>query len=209
MGEPVLSNEVIRRAREFHGHSCPGLAVGLRAAEAALIHLGPRSADEELTAVVETDMCGADGIQFVTGCTFGKGNLIHHDYGKNVFTFYRRSEPKALRVATRPDAFGPHRDEAAELRVKAGREGLNAAEQARLRQLIDERIEWIMAAPLEELFDLQPIEGRPPRRARIFASLTCEDCGEQMMETRSRRYDGLTLCIPCFDRRERREEPTT
>ena len=47
----------------------------------ALREMG-RAADEEIVAVVETDMCGVDAIQFLTGCTFGKGNLIHRDWGK-------------------------------------------------------------------------------------------------------------------------------
>jgi formylmethanofuran dehydrogenase subunit E len=63
------------------------LASGIRAAEWALTELCARSHDEELVAVVETDMCGVDAIQYLTGCTFGKGNLIHKDYGKNAFTY--------------------------------------------------------------------------------------------------------------------------
>ncbi|MDQ3401020.1 MAG: TraR/DksA C4-type zinc finger protein, partial [Chloroflexota bacterium] len=33
-------------------------------------------------------------------------------------------------------------------------------------------------------------------------SLTCEDCDESTMETRTRRFGGRTLCIPCFERAE-------
>jgi formylmethanofuran dehydrogenase subunit E len=28
-------------------------------------------------------MCAVDAIRFLTGCTFGKGNLVHLDHGKN------------------------------------------------------------------------------------------------------------------------------
>lgn len=45
-----------RKAAEFHGHMCPGLAIGVRAAELALTEIGPHSTDEEVVAVVETDM---------------------------------------------------------------------------------------------------------------------------------------------------------
>ncbi|GAC1326224.1 MAG: hypothetical protein NVSMB2_25170 [Chloroflexota bacterium] len=45
-----------RQAAAFHGHMCPGLAIGVRAAELALTEIGPHSADEEVVAVVETDM---------------------------------------------------------------------------------------------------------------------------------------------------------
>lgn len=55
-------------------------------------------------AIVETDMCGVDTIQFMTGCTFGKGNLVHRDHGKNAYTFVRRSDGRAVRVSIRADA---------------------------------------------------------------------------------------------------------
>ena len=45
-----------REAATFHGHMCPGLAIGVRAAELALRDIGPHSGDEEVVAVVETDM---------------------------------------------------------------------------------------------------------------------------------------------------------
>ena len=65
-----------------------------------------QAADEEVVALVETDMCGVDAIQYLTGCTFGKGNLIHKDYGKNAFTFYRRRDNKAVRMVARPTMYG-------------------------------------------------------------------------------------------------------
>ena len=27
----------------------------------------------------------------------------------------------------------------------------------------------------------------------------CDECGEMTMETRTRRFQGRTLCIPCFE----------
>ncbi|MDQ6947474.1 MAG: FmdE family protein, partial [Actinomycetota bacterium] len=97
----MIDTETTRRIVEFHGHMCPGLAMGIRAAEVALAEIGPHSTDEEVVAIVETDMCGVDAIQFLTGCTFGKGNLIHRDYGKNAYTFIRRSDGRAIRVSGR------------------------------------------------------------------------------------------------------------
>src|SRR5574341_67539 len=46
----------LRDAIQFHGHLCPGLALGYRVAKAALRELGAvRPQDEELVAVVESD----------------------------------------------------------------------------------------------------------------------------------------------------------
>lgn len=52
----TIGKELIEQAVEFHGHMCPGLAVGIRAAELALREIGPHSSDEEIIAIVETDM---------------------------------------------------------------------------------------------------------------------------------------------------------
>ena len=83
----------------FHGHSCPGLAVGYRMSRAAMDALSEmRSGDEQLVAIVENDACGVDALQCVTGCTFGKGNLIFRDFGKQVFTLYSRDSRKGVRV---------------------------------------------------------------------------------------------------------------
>ncbi len=69
----MIDQESVERVQQFHGHMCPGLAMGIRAAEIALERIGPHAGDEEVVAIVETDMCGVDGIQVLTGCTFGKG----------------------------------------------------------------------------------------------------------------------------------------
>ncbi len=71
----MIDQTTVADVTRFHGHMCPGLAMGIRAAEVALTEIGPHAEDEEVVAVVETDMCGVDAIQALTGCTFGKGNL--------------------------------------------------------------------------------------------------------------------------------------
>ena len=101
----MIDEETLDRVVEFHGHMCPGLAMGIQAAQIALREIGPHAKDEEVVAVVETDMCGVDAIQFLTGCTFGKGNLIHRDFGKNAYSFFRRSDGRAVRISVRPDAW--------------------------------------------------------------------------------------------------------
>jgi formylmethanofuran dehydrogenase subunit E len=194
----------IEGAKKFHGHTCPGLAIGIRAAEIALREIGPHSADEEIVAVVETDMCGVDAIQYLTGCTFGKGNLIHLDYGKNAFTFIRRSDGKALRIVTRPDALGPPNAEHQVLfeRLRSGE--ATPEERARFDALHGQRAQQALDAPEETLFEVRPVEPVVPARARIFTSLPCDICGEMTMETRTRRFQGRTVCIPCFQALERR-----
>jgi formylmethanofuran dehydrogenase subunit E len=50
--------EVVR----FHGHKCPGLALGYRAALIAMseVKASESSGDEEMVAILENDACGID-----------------------------------------------------------------------------------------------------------------------------------------------------
>lgn len=204
MAESAFREELIEETIKFHGHSCPGLALGIRAAELALAKLG-RASDEEIVAVVETDMCGVDAVQFLTGCTFGKGNLIHLDYGKNAFTFYRRSDGKGIRIVTKSRTSRDQDDELSALRKKMLKEKLTPEEQEKMEKGRAARVEWIMDADPEDLFEVKPAQGPIPKKARILQSLVCEACGEATMESRTRRFLGRTLCIPCFEAMEKRE----
>jgi formylmethanofuran dehydrogenase subunit E len=178
--------------------------MGIRAAEIALEEIGAHSADEEVVAVVETDMCAIDAIQFLTGCTFGKGNLIHRDYGKNTYTFIRRSDAKAIRVLTKPTAWGDPNDEHRRLFAKV-RAGTNTPEEkSRFQELHVAKAKRILDAPSEELFSVNEIETTPPKKARIHTSIECAECGEATMETRIRKFGGRDLCIPCFEKIEPR-----
>jgi len=87
-------------AIKFHGHECGGLTWGYKVAMFALEKLDfDRSSDEELVAIVENDSCAVDAIQVVTGCTFGKGNLIFLDHGKHVYTFFNRNTGRGIRIS--------------------------------------------------------------------------------------------------------------
>lgn len=195
----MTETKQLDRIIEFHGHMCPGLAMGIRAAEAALDNIGPHSSDEEVVAIVETDMCGVDAIQFMTGCTFGKGNLVHQDYGKNAYTFIRRSDGKAVRLSARPGGWGQRTSELESLLGKVGTRTATPEERQRFSELQKERTKHILGVALDELYDVREVDVEAPRPARIHASIPCESCGEPTMETRIRRLDGRELCPPCFD----------
>ncbi len=199
----TLSAEQIAKAVEFHGHECPGLTIGLRAAELCLRELGHND-QNPIVAVTETDMCGVDAIQALTGCTFGKGNLVHRDHGKMAFSFHRRSDGKALRALLRPDAYGPAGAEMRELMKKIVDGTAGEEDERRSRELRAQVQKAILDADLERLFSIEAIESLPPRPARILDSLPCAHCGESAMESRTRRFAGETLCIPCFEKVEQK-----
>jgi len=183
-------------AIQFHGHICPGLLIGVRAAELAQKQLGVgQDNDEELVAVVENDNCSVDAIQAILGCTFGKGNLVFKDYGKNAWTVISRNAGRAVRIAQKfGSTAGPASDRFREL---AGKPNLTQDEAAEKEALIGELFERIMSMPAEEIFTWQEVSAVPPERARIRKTVRCDLCGEGVMETRTSIRDGQTLCPEC------------
>ena len=199
----TYTSEQIENTIAFHGHSCPGLAIGIRAAELAHHRLGV--ADKaDLLAVVETDMCGVDAIQFLTGCTFGKGNLVHRDVGKMAFTFFDRVSGEGFRAILNPDQQAAIGDELRGLMKKVTTGRASTAEKARSKELRTDLQVRYMNADLDEMFVTAVPTFEMPRGARVMTSLACEACGEMTMESRTRRFDGKTLCIPCFGELEQK-----
>ena len=97
-GEFSMDKALWDKCVEFHGHECPGLVIGGKACEAAVKHLGISfSSDEQVVCVTENDACGVDAIQFLAGCSAGKGNLIFRNRGKMAFTFFRRDTGEGAR----------------------------------------------------------------------------------------------------------------
>jgi len=167
----------------FHGHLCPGLTIGYAAAKIALKKLKyKRANDEELLCITMTDSCAVDAIQFMTGCTLGKGNLIFQDFGKMVFVFIRRTKrgvTNGVRLSLNPHVMKKRLSAAA-------RKDKEAAALALLK------------VSLEKLFNVQTIQNYPlPERARIFPSKPCASCGKPTMEPRLRVEEGKLVCPEC------------
>lgn len=195
-----LSKETVEEIVEFHGHMCPGLAIGIRVGEAALREVGSHSRDEEIVAQVETDMCAVDAVQYLTGCTYGKGNLIHRDWGKNAFTFWRRSDGQSVRIVARPDALGGVDDEERRaLLAKVRADEATPEERERFGKLHLQRSQAVLDAPEETIVEIHPSTAPIPRGARIHRSVVCGSCGEATMETRIRLFEDRELCPPCFE----------
>lgn len=184
---------------DFHGHSCPGLAIGYRVAKAALERLGEiRSEDEELVAIVENDACGVDAIMYLTGCTLGKGNLLYRDYGKQVYTFGSRNKNKALRIAVKDQAWRGQEDpEFNQLRARIFGGNASEEDQKKFREHQERRTRTILEMPVDELLKIEIVDLKLPPKARIFASAVCAECGENVMEARARVKNGKIVCIPC------------
>jgi formylmethanofuran dehydrogenase subunit E len=168
------TRELMKKATMFHGHICPGIAIGVLAAKYALEHGFEHSPDEELVAVVETKDCSVDALQALMGTTYGKGNLIHKDYGKSNYNIYSRKNQKGVRLALKKNILG---------KKKLSR---------------DEKIQKLLSLEPENVFEIRTIEYDPPMMVQIEESVLCNICGELTMDSRMMNYQGKIMCIPCY-----------
>ena len=195
--EEILWSEDFKKCIDFHGHICPGVTIGFQAARVLMERLGVQKApDEELVAIVENDSCSADAIQIMTGCTFGKGNFIFKNYGKQAFSLIDRKREKAIRVCLLAGALEGD-PERLSLFEKVRTEKASPEEKDRYQQLQQGRIRNILDATAESLFKIEEISPDIPPKAMIMESGICDFCGESTKIDVLRKMDGKKACIPC------------
>ena len=192
-------SRLLRMNGMLHGHFCPFSAIGVKAAVRAVRELGVRSTGrEEVLAIVETNNCFSDGVQFVTGCSFGNNALIYRDFGKTAFTLARRNGD-GIRISVKADRVMEERSpEANHLFEKVVIErGGSEDDRKRLSELWAELSFSVLELPDEEVFDIKRVAVDVPAYARIFDSVKCSVCGENVMEPRARMKDGKPVCLAC------------
>ena len=194
----ILETELFKKCLDFHGHLCPGLSIGYQAAMAAMDWLEARRAeDEEVVAVVENDACGCDAIQVITGCTFGKGNFLHHDHGKMAFTFFSRQSGRGVRIARKATSDEPLSPEHRALLEKVREGTATDNERKSFRAHHEAASLRILDLQPQELFTITNVEVPIPPKARIEPSITCARCGEPTMATKILERDGEKICRGC------------
>jgi len=189
----------------FHGHACPGLAIGYRVTEKALQELGDKAEDEELVAVVENNSCAVDAIQVMAGCTFGKGNLIYKDYGKQVYTFIRRPSGEAVRIAVtwEPPCDKVETPEEKSMWKRYSDGDRSAEVMAVVQARKARKMQMVLESPASELFTVRRLTAPLPEAARIYPTRRCDHCHEKVMEPRTRKVGNRTLCVPCAEKKDR------
>jgi formylmethanofuran dehydrogenase subunit E len=140
-----------------------------------------RPEDEDLVAICETDACGVDAIQVIAGTTFGKGNLVIHDYGKHAFTFYNRKDGRAVRITFHGNETSEN-PEMMELRKKVFRGTSTEEESERFHALMHKATVDLLHAPAEKVMKIEQVMIDAPKKARIFTSITCECCCESFAD---------------------------
>ena len=173
-----MVDNILNELVKFHGHLCPGLMIGYKAALLSQKFGFIKSDDEEIIAIVENNSCSVDAIQYMLSCTFGKGNLFFKDYGKQVFTIIKRHSLNAIRISLKPEARkeNPNREEF-------------------LNFLLNNEAEKIFHY---KIFNFSQSE--LPEKAVIRKSVICDNCQEPTMENRIMKYKNNNYCIPCFNK---------
>lgn len=187
-------------AGELHGHFCPYLSLGVMGGVFAQRELGVASDGlEDVMAVVETNNCFTDGVQYVTGCTFGNNALVYRDYRKTAVTLAERGKPGVrIRVKDRESVLERY-PEARDLfeRVVAKRDATDE-ERRQFDETWPEVSFDIIGRPLQEFCEIETgVTVDLPDYAPIHDDVRCSECGEQVMAPKAVDQDGAAYCIPC------------
>jgi formylmethanofuran dehydrogenase subunit E len=188
--------EDFQECARFHGHVCPGLAIGYAAVKAGsrLLKLSAAE-DEEIVAFVENDSCAVDAVQVLLGCTFGKGNLIFRDWGKQVFTFLDRGAGRAVRVSLRERL--PHSDERHALKKKLDAGEATDAEKQLWGKLRKQAVTELISVDSDKYFEIREIQMEMPPHAQIVATRPCDICRESTTVNRLIEREGSLICREC------------
>jgi formylmethanofuran dehydrogenase subunit E len=198
------NREILDKALEFHGHRCWAIVAGVRVGLAALEKLGvKRSGGTQLYGIVETGeehggMCFGDGIQYTTGCTFGKGNIRKQPYGKLAFTLIEKDTNRAVRVVF-TNKLQKQIAESAFMQQRAA--GISPDEIPLKDQM--ELVNLVWNAPADEVLKIGEVYEYPGNwLPEVMGFRSCDSCGELTALAYLRVVGNQHVCIPCsgYDR---------
>ncbi len=192
--------ELLEIGVKFHGHKCPAMPMGLRAAMAAMNVLSvERSKDKELFVIAETGKghaagCFLDGIMTATGCTYGKSNIEKRYFNKMAFTLIDRQTGRAVRVSLKPDFF---EKALASPFVQQRKEGVPPQDIA--KEITDPLVERILSIDESAFLDIGEVHRFAIHKDKgIFTAKRCAACGELTFADKLRvTADNRLVCIPC------------
>jgi formylmethanofuran dehydrogenase subunit E len=191
--------QILLDALQFHGHKCWASTAGVRAGLAALRTLGVgRSGAKSLHVILENGyhhgaMCFGDGVQYTTGCTYGKGNIEKDPKGKLALILIDKERGKAVRVSYKPTLQEQIKASAFMQKRAAGVPPTEIPEDEQW-----ELVNLIWDAPEEDVLAIGPVmdyEWSGPEEIVRFA--VCAGCGELVAEPYMRLVEGEPLCMDC------------
>ncbi len=180
--------ELLEASTRKHSHLCPRQILGVRIGLAGLATLGLTTDDiarKRLLVIAETDGCFIDGLIAAIGCEFGHRTLRVEDYGKIAATFIDTKTERAYRIAPALDV----REKAYDY---APGESRHYFAQLQAYQVM----------PNDDLLTLREVNLTQPVSqivSRPGVRTNCALCGEEIINEREIRRDGMILCRACAD----------
>ena len=176
---------ILQESAARHDHLCPRQILGARIGLVGLDTLGfsEPPAKKRLLTIVETDGCFADGVEVATVCTVGHRTLRVEDYGKAAAVFVDVQTKRAVRVA-------PVMDVRERAYTYAPDETRHYFAQMQAYQIMPNE-EMFTVTEVQLTASIEAIVSRPGVR------VDCDVCGEEIMNEREVKQEGLTLCCAC------------
>jgi formylmethanofuran dehydrogenase subunit E len=191
--------QVLIDTLKFHGHRCWASVAGMRVGLAALRALDvKRSGGAQLYAIIETGeehggMCFGDGVQYTTGCTFGKGNLRKNPLGKLAVTVIDKDGERAVRVSYKPTL---QKQIAGSAFMQQRSAGISPDEISEEDQM--ELVDLVWNAPEGDILAVGPVFEYPCNwLPEVMGFAKCDQCGELVAHAYRRVVGDKIMCIPC------------
>lgn len=167
-----MNKNLWEKTAEFHGHKCPGLAIGYKVSLLALKHLDitDNIDDEDIVCIAETDACGVDAVQVILKATVGTGAMRIMYTGKQAFNIFNRKNGKNARFV------------------------LNDMQDFNTKE---DRMEYILSTDEEKLFTIKEVKMDFPEKAKIYNSYICAECGEKTAENAISLMNEKYICNSC------------
>ena len=181
----AMFQELLERSAAQHRHLCPRQVLGVRMGLLAgkLLDIEVPQADKRMFVFMETDGCGLSGVEAATGCNAGRRTLRVIDYGKMAATFVDSETMTAVRIVP-----------SVQSRV------LSAVYVPEAKSRWHCQLEAYQVMPDAELLDAQQVELAVSLQAIISrpgCRVTCEVCGEEIINERVAVQDGVVMCLYC------------
>lgn len=182
--EPSLA-ELLTASAAHHHRICPRQVLGVRVGLLAgrLLEIPLPQPEKRLLAIAESDGCFVDGISAAAGCYVGRRTLRIQDYGKTAATFVDTFTEQAIRITPR---------------VNIRELAWECAPSARNRW--ESQLIGYQKIPDELLLDWQWVNLTVPVKQIIGQAgkrVTCEICGEEIINQREVIRDDMVLCKSC------------
>ncbi len=200
----MSDREILNETLKFHGHRCWASVAGVRCGLAALRVLDvKRSGGTQLYAILETGeehggMCFGDGVQYTTGCTFGKGNIRKNPLGKLAVTLIDKDSNRAVRVSYKPTLA---KQIAASAFMQQRAAGYQPDEIPEADQM--ELVDLVWGAPESDVLTIGEVFTYDHNwLPEVMGFTKCDACGELVAHAYVRTVGDRKMCIPCsgYDR---------